>query len=111
MENLLNILLMAPPQGEEGGGAVGSLIFILLLIVVFYFFLIRPQVRRTKEAKKFRETLKKGDRIITIGGIHGKIVDIEENTFIIEVYQNVKLKIEKTAVATAESGKFEPESK
>jgi preprotein translocase subunit YajC len=62
--------------------------------------MIRPQMKKAKEAKKYRESLKKGDKIITIGGIHGKIVDINDATFIIEVEDGVKLKIEKTAVAT-----------
>lgn len=76
-----------------------SLIFPVLLIVVFYFFMIRPQLKKTKEQKKFRENLKSGDKIITIGGIHGKIVDVQEKTFIIMVEGGVKLKIEKSAIS------------
>lgn len=97
--NLETILLMAQPQGQQGGGWA-SLLPLVLIFVVFYFFMIRPQMKKAKEAKKFRENLKKGDKIITIGGIHGKIVDINDATFIIEVEDGVKLKIEKTAVAT-----------
>lgn len=97
--NLESILLMAQPQGQQGGGWA-SLLPLVLIFVVFYFFMIRPQMKKAKEAKKFRENLKKGDKIITIGGIHGKIVDINDATFIIEVEDGVKLKIEKTAVAT-----------
>lgn len=76
-----------------------SLLFPVLLIVVFYFFMIRPQLKKTKEQKKFRENIKTGDRIITIGGIHGKIVDVQEKTFIIMVEGGVKLKIEKSAIS------------
>jgi preprotein translocase subunit YajC len=97
--NLETILLMAQPQGQQGGGWA-SLLPLVLIFVVFYFFMIRPQMKKAKEAKKFRENIKKGDKIITIGGIHGKIVDINDATFIIEVEDGVKLKIEKTAVAT-----------
>lgn len=75
------------------------MIFPVLLIVVFYFFMIRPQLKKTKEQKKFRENLKSGDKIITIGGIHGKIVDVQEKTFIIMVEGGVKLKIEKSAIS------------
>ena len=86
------------PAGEEGGGFM-SLLPILLIVVVFYFFMIRPQMKKAKDQKKFRENIKKGDKIITIGGIHGKIVDIQETTFIIEVESNNKLKVEKSAVS------------
>ena len=92
-----NVFLMAPSGGE--GGAASSLIFIALIIVVFYFFMIRPQMRKNKKIQTYRETLKKGDNIVTIGGLHGKIVDVKETTFIIEVEDGSKLKIEKAAVA------------
>jgi len=99
--NLLNILLMTPPagQGAGGGGMASSLIFLVLIFVVFYFFFIRPQVKRQKDQKKFREGLSKGQKIVTIGGIHGKIVEMQETTCTIEVEGGVKLKIEKSAVA------------
>jgi preprotein translocase subunit YajC len=100
--NLLNILLMAPPagQGAGGGGMASSLIFLVLIFVVFYFFFIRPQVKRQKDVKKFRESLAKGNKIITIGGIHGKIVEMQETTCTIEVEGGVKLKLEKSAIAS-----------
>jgi len=98
MNFLNNILLMAPPA-EGGGGGLGAFLPLILIIVVFYFFFIRPQMRKQKEVKLFRENLKKGDKIITIGGIHGKIVEIGERTFIIEVEGQNRLKIEKHAVA------------
>ncbi len=87
------------PQGQEGGGGFGSLIFLLLIIVIFYMFFIRPQMKRSKEQKKFRENLKKGDKVITIGGVHGKIVEVQETTFTVEVAENVRLRIEKSAIA------------
>jgi preprotein translocase subunit YajC len=100
--NLLNILLMAPPagQGAGGGGMASSLIFLVLIFVVFYFFFIRPQVKRQKDVKKFRESLAKGNKIITIGGIHGKIVEMQDTTCTIEVEGGVKLKLEKSAIAS-----------
>ncbi len=99
--NLLHILLMTPPQGQGagGGGMANSLIFLVLIFVVFYFFFIRPQVKRQKDQKKFREGLAKGQKIITIGGIHGRIVEMQETTCTIEVEGGVKLRIEKSAVA------------
>ncbi len=100
--NLLHILLMAPPAGEGagGGGMTSSLIFLVLIFVVFYFFFIRPQVKKQKDQKKYRESLNKGQKIITIGGIHGRIVEMQETTVTIEVEGGVKLRIEKSAVAT-----------
>ncbi len=95
--NLLNILLAAQPA--EGGGGFATFIPLILVIVVFYFFFIRPQMKKQKEAKKYREALKKGDKIITIGGIHGKITEVQEKTFTIEVAPNIHFRIEKSAVA------------
>jgi preprotein translocase subunit YajC len=67
--------------------------------LIFYFFMIRPQQKKQKQIQQFRDNIKKGDSIITIGGIHGKVVDVKENTFVIEVADNVKMTIEKAAVA------------
>lgn len=72
---------------------------LILIIVVFYFFMIRPQLKKSKDQKKFRENIKVGDKIVTIGGIHGKISDVQETTFMITVEGGVKLKIEKNAVS------------
>ena len=69
------------------------------MILVFYFFIIRPQQKKQKQVQQFRENLKKGDKIVTIGGIHGKITDVQEGTFTIEIADNVKVTIEKAAVA------------
>lgn len=98
--NLLNILLMSSPGGAPGsGGGIGAFLPLILIIVVFYFFMIRPQMKKTKELKKFRENLKKGDKIITIGGIHGRIVEEQETSYTIEVEGQTRLRIEKSAVA------------
>ena len=93
---LLNVLLMAPPQ--EGQKPYGNLIFLALLIFVFYFFMIRPQSKRQKELKNFRESLAKGDKIITTGGIYGKIAEIKETSVIIEVEDKMRLKVDKSAI-------------
>ena len=70
-----------------------------MLFVVFYFFMIRPQQKKTKDAKKFRETLQKGTKVITIGGLHGKVIDVSEKTVLIEAADGVKLRFEKSAIA------------
>lgn len=78
---------------------ISQFIPLILIIVVFYFFMIRPQLKKTKDQKKFRENIKVGDKIVTIGGIHGKISDIQDATFMITVEGGVKLKIEKNAIS------------
>ena len=92
--NVLNVLLQA-----GGGGAMSSIIMLVAIIVIFYFFMIRPQQKRQKEEKKFREALTKGQRVVTIGGLHGKIADVRETTVLIEVANDVQIEVEKTAVA------------
>lgn len=75
-----------------------NLMPLLLIVVVFYFFIIRPQMKKQKEIKKFRDSLKKGDKIITTGGIYGKILELNEFTAIIEVEGQSRLKIDKSAI-------------
>jgi|SRR5690554_171228 len=95
--NLLNILLMAPAEGGDGG--VMSFLPLILIVVVFYFFMIRPQMKKQKEQRKFRENLNKGDKVITIGGIHGKITEVKESTVSLEVANGLILNIEKSAIS------------
>lgn len=71
------------------------------IILVFYFFMIRPQQKKAKQEKEFRESLKKGDKIVTIGGMHGRIVSIEDDGIFVEVDNGVKLKFDKAAIRPA----------
>ena len=91
----LSVLL----QAAQGGGAMQQMIMILLIIVVFYFFMIRPQMKKAKTEKQFKESLKKGDKVVTIGGVHGKITEIQDRTFTLEIDNDVRVKIEKTAIS------------
>ena len=75
----------------------------LLIIVVFYFFMIRPQMKKAKDHKKYVEELKKGDRVITTSGIHGKIVDLNDTTFLVEVEGGTKIRFEKSAISLESS--------
>lgn len=96
--NHLTVLMSGGQQGQ-GGGAM-NLIMMGAIIVVFYFFMIRPQMKKAKDQKKYIEALKKGDNILTIGGIYGKIIEVKEDgTMIIEVEGGSKLKISKNAVS------------
>ncbi len=99
MNILTNILLLAPPTEGGEGSSLMNYLPLVLIILVFYLFFIRPNMKKSKDLKKFRENIKKGDRIITIGGIHGKIIEVQERTFTIEVEGGNKLRIEKSAVA------------
>ena len=96
MNNILFIFLM--PQQTEGQSPLPSFIFLLLIIVVFYMFMIRPQMKKQKELKTYRESLQKGDKVITTGGIYGKITDIKETTITVEIADNVRIRIDKSAI-------------
>jgi len=97
MTILSNILLMAP-AGSGQGGAWQGLVMMLMIIVVFYFFMIRPQMKRQKELANYRNTLKKGDKVVTTGGIYGRIQEVNETTILLEVDNNVQIKVDKSAV-------------
>jgi preprotein translocase subunit YajC len=87
--------------GQSGpGGLLGSLIPLILIFVIFYFLLIRPQQKRTKEHKAMIDSLKKGDKIVTSGGIYGVIEAVGTNTVTIKISENVRIKIGKAYVAT-----------
>ncbi len=96
------MMLMAPAnQGQQGGGnAFMAFLPFLLIIVIMYFLMIRPQAKRQKEKQKMLEALKKGDNVVTMGGIHGKVVGFTEDNkvVIIKVDDNVKLNIERSAI-------------
>ncbi len=93
------LILMAPQQGQSGGGIM-SFLPLIAIVVVFYFFMIRPQMKKAKDQKKYIEALKKGDKILTIGGIYGKIVEVNDDaTIIMEVEDGTKMKISKNAVS------------
>jgi preprotein translocase subunit YajC len=81
-----------------GQNPLVSLIPLLLIIVVFYFFMIRPQMKRQKELVNYRSSLKKGDKVITTGGIYGKISEVNEQTLVLEIDNNVHIKVDKSAV-------------
>jgi preprotein translocase subunit YajC len=85
------------PQSPDQS-PVPSFVFLLLIIVVFYFFMIRPQMKRQKDLKSYRENLNKGDKVVTTGGIYGKILDIKDQTVTVEIADNVRIKIDKNAI-------------
>jgi len=93
----MNTILMMQPQGQEANPWM-SMLPLLLIIVVFYFFMIRPQMKRQKEIRKFRESLAKGDKVVTTGGIYGKIAEVKETTIILEVAKDVLITVDKAGI-------------
>ena len=93
------VLLMANSNqgGKSGGSLLGFLPFILI-IVIFYFLLIRPQAKRQKTVQRMLESVKKGDLIVTAGGIHGKVVGTRDNILIVEIDNNVKVELDRGSV-------------
>ncbi len=98
--DLLSILLQtqAPTGGSMGGGTM-QIFMIVAIFAIFYFFMIRPQTKRQKEIKKQRDAMKQGDRVVTSGGIYGKVKEMkDDNTVIIEIAENVRIKVDKNSV-------------
>ena len=102
--NLLSILLQATTPAQGGMGGYSGILMMVLIFVVFYFFMIRPQSKRQKEIKKQREAMQPGDIVVTSGGIYGKVIEIKDTTVIVEIAENVRIKVDKNSVfASAES--------
>jgi len=96
--SLLNLFLSIPPQAAEAPNPIMQFAPFVLIIVVFYFFMIRPQMKRQKELRKYREGLKKGDKVITNGGIYGKVAEVKDEYISVEIADNVKVKMDKSAI-------------
>jgi preprotein translocase subunit YajC len=104
--NLLGILLdgagAAPGASGQGGfGGSMGIVMIVLLFVIMYFFMIRPQQKKQKEVQKMREALRTGDRVVTAGGVYGKLKEVNDTNFIVEIAENVRIKVDKASVFAA----------
>jgi preprotein translocase subunit YajC len=99
----LSILLQAAPGASGGlfGGGGGGLLMIVALFAIMYFFMIRPQQKRQKDIEKQRAALKTGDKVITSGGVHGKLKEINDRDYVVEIAEGVKVKIDKASVFAA----------
>jgi len=99
----MNFILL---QAAEGGqGMYGNLILIGGIILIFYFFMIRPQQKRQKDQKRFLEELRKGDSVVTAGGIHGKIAQIDDDIVYMDIEKGGKLKLDKSSISRDSSKK------
>ncbi len=93
------ILLQAQPQGSIWN----QLVLIVAIVGIFYFFMLRPQQKARKEQKKFQEEIKKGDLVVTIGGAHGRIAEVEDDTIILEFERGVRIRFSKTSISMESS--------
>jgi len=93
------LLMSAPSDGAAGSSSMMSILFFVLFFLILYFFMIRPQSKKAKEQKLFLNDLKVGDKIVTISGEHGRIVKVEDDTYLIEIDTNVKVRIEKSVIS------------
>lgn len=98
--NLLYVFLQTQgaAQGQAAGGGMGFWIMIILMFVVMWLFMIRPQRKQQKELENFRNSLKKGDKVVTAGGIYGTVLEIQERTILIKVDGDVKLRVDKNSI-------------
>jgi preprotein translocase subunit YajC len=98
--NTLAIILLQAAKGTGQGSPsmMTSLLPLLLVFVIFYFFMIRPQMKRQKEMNNFRSAISKGDKVVTTGGIYGKVVEVSDTTVVVEIANDVKVKVDKSAV-------------
>ena len=94
--SLMTIMLQAAQSG--GGGSIQFLIMMVLIFGVMYFFMIRPQQKRQKELVKFRNSLEKGQKVVTAGGIYGTVKEVKETYVLVEVDNNVSIRIDKTMI-------------
>ncbi len=106
------LLAAAEGAGKDGGGGFGSLeMFLPLLLIgaVFYFLMIRPQQKQRKEQRAMIDSLRRGDQVVTIGGIHGRIEGLREKVVVLKVAENVKIEISRASIAQVVKRKDEDE--
>ena len=98
---LNQLLLFMAPTGQDGGtGVIGNVVLFGSIILIFYFMIIRPQQKRQKERQQMIDQLKKGDKVVTAGGIHGTIVGIEDKIALVQIADNVKIKVDRSTIGT-----------
>ncbi|NBB99384.1 MAG: preprotein translocase subunit YajC [Bacteroidetes bacterium] len=93
-------LLLAAPQSGDGGGLLMTLLPLILIFAVFWFFIIRPQKKREQEREDMISALNKGDKVVTAGGIHGEVTQIDDDSLLLKVDNNTKLRVQKSAISS-----------
>jgi|TARA_B110000967_G_scaffold23847_1_gene21977 preprotein translocase subunit YajC len=104
------IFFLQVSEVDDNSGIL-NIAFLVIIFVIFYFFMVRPQNKKRKELQNMRDTLKKGDSVVTIGGIHGKVAEVKDSTIVLSIDQNVKIKVDKSAVSMDESTKLTEDNK
>lgn len=105
----MELLIAMAPQGGSGGGSglISTIIMFGAIFLIFYFMIIRPQQKRAKDRDKMLSNIEKGDKVVTSGGIHGIIAGLEEKTVLLQISENVKVKVERSAIASVIAKKSE----
>lgn len=96
--NYYALTYLQASTGQAGGGGMTMLLMLALIFVVMYFFMIRPQQKRQKELNNFRNSLKKGDKVVTVGGIYGTVIEVAENKVMLEIDKDVRIKVDKASL-------------
>jgi len=104
-------ILMGQPTGDGGPGLMSNVILFGSIILIFYFMIIRPQQKRAKERQKLLESIKKGDKVVTSGGMYGTVAGLDEKTVLVQIADNVKVKLDRSAITTIISESSEPVKK
>ncbi len=107
---MLALILLQAAQGA-GTNPMNSLIFFAAIILIFYFFMIRPQMKKQKELKQFREALQKGDKVITSGGIYGKIAEVKDTSILVEIAPDIRVKVDKGSIVRSPQDAAESQQK
>ncbi|NNF02105.1 MAG: preprotein translocase subunit YajC [Bacteroidia bacterium] len=102
---MINTILL---QAGMGPGTQ-QLLMILMIIAIFYFFMIRPQMTKAKKEKQFKDSIQKGDKVVSVGGLHGKVIEVNDTTFSVEIANNVRVKMEKSAISADNSKQYAKE--
>ncbi|HEY4756864.1 MAG TPA: preprotein translocase subunit YajC [Ignavibacteriaceae bacterium] len=98
-------LIAMAPQGGGSANLISTLIMFGAIFLIFYFMIIRPQQKRAKQREKMLSNMQKGDKVVTSGGLHGTIAGLDEKTVLLQVGDNIKMKFEKSAIASVISSK------
>lgn len=99
MGNFVYLFFMAQPAGSTGGSnPLVTFLPLILVFVVFYFFMIRPQMKKQKEMNNYRTSLKRGDKVVTTGGLYGRVYEVKDNYILLDVGGDIKLKVDKSAL-------------
>ena len=101
--------LLMGQSGQEGGpGLIANVVLFGSIILIFYFMIIRPQSKRQKEREKMLNAIEKGDKVITAGGIHGTIAGLDDKTALVQIADNVKIKVDRSSITAVLTEKSEP---